>query len=108
MPFQIGFQEMKDDKSRDFMSQYMVPNSKENGINGIYHVIIKGEFTNNDFDTIVSVFGEKSNKEKNSIKVELNENQIIEFQKNQTYEIELFTNADNENTVKIENLTIHC
>ena len=32
IPLQIGFQQMKDDEARNFMKQYMVPNSYENGI----------------------------------------------------------------------------
>lgn len=108
VPFQIGFQEMKDAKSRDFMNQYMVPNSKDNGIDGIYHAIIKGQFSDKDFDIIISVFGEKAYKEKNSIKVELNKSQTIEFTKDTSYQVELFTNINNGNCIKIENMTINC
>lgn len=107
VPFQIGFQEMKDEKSRDFMSQYMTPNSKENGINGIYHVIIKGQYTNNDFDVIMSVFGKKAYKGTNYIKVDLNENQTIKFINDEFYQIELFTNTSNNKSINIENLIIN-
>lgn len=50
IPLQIGFQQMKDDEARNFMKQYMVPNSYENGINGIDKVIVKGALTSNDKD----------------------------------------------------------
>lgn len=108
VPFQIGFQEMKDDKSRDFMDQYMVPNSKDKGIDGIYHVVIKGQFSDKDFHNIISVFGEKAYKEKNSIKVEINKRQTIEFTYATSYQVQLFTNKDNGNCIIIENMTIHC
>lgn len=107
--FQIGFQEMKDDKSREFMNQYMVPNSRENGINGIYQVAIKGEYSDKDFNVILAVFGDKAHKENNSIvKVQLNETQSIEFIKGREYQIDLFTNVNTNKSILIENLTIHC
>ena len=52
IPLQIGFQQMKDDEARNFMKQYMVPNSYENGINGIDKVIVKGALTSNDKDLL--------------------------------------------------------
>lgn len=108
VPFQIGFQEMKDDKSRDFMNQYMVPNARDNGIDGIYHAVIKGQYSDKDFDIILSIFGEKAHKEKNAIKVNLNEKQTIEFLNDKSYQIELFTNANDGNLIEIENMTIYC
>ncbi|MGL5328010.1 MAG: hypothetical protein ACRDD7_01995, partial [Peptostreptococcaceae bacterium] len=56
IPLQIGFQQMNDQKSRDFMEQYMVPNSRDNNIEGINKVIIKGNLTHNDIELISSVF----------------------------------------------------
>ena len=52
IPLQIGFQQMKDDEARNFMKQYMVPNSYENGISGIDKVIVKGALTSNDKDLL--------------------------------------------------------
>ena len=40
VPFQIGFQQMDNEKARSFMQQYMVPNSTDNQIKGILKVII--------------------------------------------------------------------
>lgn len=108
VPFQIGFQEMKDDKSRKLMNQYMVPNSTTNGINGIYQVIIRGEYSNNDFNVILAIFGDRAFKEHNFIKVQLNETQSIEFIKDAEHHIDLFTNIDTNKSILIENLTIHC
>lgn len=108
VPFHIGFQEMKDDKSREFMKQYMVPNSRENGINGIYKVIIKGEYSDNDFNAILAVFGDRAHKKNDIVKVQLNETQSIEFIKETEYHIDLFTNINTNKSILIENLTIHC
>lgn len=108
VPFQIGFQEMKDDRSREFMNQYMVPNARENGIDGICRVIIKGNYSDNDFNMIAKVFGDMSHKESNLVKLKLNEMQLIEFVKDTDYHIELFTNTNSNKPVLIENLTIYC
>lgn len=108
VPFQIGFQEMKDDKSRKFMNQYMVPNSRENGINGIYQVIIKGEYSDNDLNVILAVFGDKAHKTNNFIEVQLDETQSLKFIKEKEFHIELFTNRNTNKSILIENLTLHC
>lgn len=108
VPFQIGFQEMKDDKAREFMNQYMIPNSRDNGINGIYQIVIKGRYSNNDFANIIAVFGDKAHKEKNLVRVKLNKDQSIEFLKDADYHVELFTNLSTDKSILIENLTLHC
>ena len=79
VPLQIGFQEMKDKKSKDFMNRYIVLNSRDNGIKAINKVIIKGQFTENDFELISIVFGDSAYKNETSIKVELSSTQTIEF-----------------------------
>lgn len=107
VPFQIGFQEMKNEEAREFMGKYMVPNSRDTGIDGIYHAIVKGQFSEKDFDMIVQIFGERAQKGMNTIQVDLDENQTLEFVKADNYEIELFTNTDDGTSVKIENVTIH-
>lgn len=99
---------MKDDRSRELMNQYMVPNSRERGINGIYQAIIKGEYSDNDFNVILTVFGDKAHKENNFVKVQLNETQSIEFIKEKEYHIDLFTNISTNKSILIENLALHC
>lgn len=106
--FQIGFQEMKDDEARDFMNQYMVPNSREKGIDGIYRVVIKGQFTDADFEWIHKIFEQKACQENDAIRVVLSTEQFIEFVKSATYEIDMFTNVDTGNVVEIENIKVHC
>ncbi|WP_176698691.1 hypothetical protein [Romboutsia hominis] len=41
VPLQIGFQQMNDEKSRKFMNEYMIPNSRDNDIIGISEVIVR-------------------------------------------------------------------
>ena len=53
IPLQIGLQQMRDEKSVEFMRQYMVPNAKDNGIDGIEEIKIKGAFTESDFKLII-------------------------------------------------------
>lgn len=108
VPFQIGFQEMKDEKARDFMNQYMVPNSREKGIDGIFRVVIKGKFLEADFEMIQKIFAEKACLESDMIRVVLSTKQSIEFVKAESYEIDLFTNVNTGSVVEIENIKIHC
>jgi len=109
VPFQIGFQEMKDEKSRDFMNQYMVPNSRDNGIDGISKIIIKGQFTGSDFEMISSVFsGKIIYKNEISIKVELCSSQLIEFVKDTFYQIDVYTASNKGSFIDIENIKIYC
>lgn len=107
VPFQIGFQEMKDDKSREFMSTYMVPNARENGINGIYKAVIEGAFTENDFALIASVFGEAVQRKKESIVISLYQGQVLELVKSNLYKVNLYTNQGTEHILKIENVNIY-
>ncbi len=108
IPLQIGFQQMKDEKAREFMNQYMVPNSRDNGIEGIKHVTIKGDFTKQDFTLISSIF-EDSTKDKNEkITAKLNENQVIDFIRDKNYEVEIYTDSDEGRCLSIENINIYC
>lgn len=109
--FQIGFQQMKDEKARDFMNQYMVPNSRDNGINEIKNVVIKGQFTNNDFKMIEAVFSDKISDNllnETSVKVNLSSTQSIEFVKDNNYHLEIYTNTGKEKSINIENIKVHC
>ncbi len=108
VPMQIGFQEMKDEKSRDFMNQYMVPNSRDNGIMGINRVIVKGQFTENDFAMISAIFGELAHKNESSIKVVLPLTQIIEFVKDKHYQTEIYTDSSRGDFIEIENIRVNC
>lgn len=108
VPFQIGFQEIKDEKSRDFMNQYMVPNARDFGINGIYRAVVKGQYTVRDFDVIMKIFGQRADMEHDSIQVKLNGEQSVEFVKDETYQIELYTNSNTGKFVEIENIKVYC
>lgn len=106
VPLQIGFQQMKDEKAREFMNQYMVPNSRDNGIEGIKHVIIKGDFTEQDFTIIGSIFNEKTKKENKKITIELDDEQRIDFIKYSNYEVEIYTKSNEGRYITIENIKL--
>ena len=109
IPLQIGFQQMKDEKARDFMNQYMVPNSRENGISGIRKVVIEGDFVDEDFKMIEDVFGDYITN-KNPLTIKLNSEQNIQFKKSDKYKVYIYTNCENDNfidrTINIENVSL--
>lgn len=107
VPFQIGLQQMKDEKSVDFMRQYMVPNSRSNGINGIEEIKIRGAFTESDFKLIHTIFKEHEPIDQGTI-VYLNNDQKIYFEHADNYRVQVVTapNDLNHSTVEIENIEI--
>ena len=109
VPMQIGLQQIKDSKSLETLRQYMIPNSKDNGIDGIETVIIKGDFTKKDFDQILKIF-EASEIKEDAIIVTLLNNQQIIFKKNKSFSVEVYTYGNNEavsgNKVVIENVEV--
>lgn len=109
VPFQIGFQEMKDEKSRDFMNQYMVPNARDKGIDGINKVIIRGAYTNSDFSMLKDIFGNLVQEESSTlVSVELPTKQLIEFTFDITYQVEFYTNSTAGKCIEIENVKVYC
>lgn len=61
------------------MNQYKDPNLRDNGIEGIKCVTIRGDFTEQDFTVISSIFEHNPKDEDDKITVKLNENQVINF-----------------------------
>lgn len=109
--FQIGFQQMRDQEARDFMSQYMVPNAKENGIGGIMKAVIRAPFTNHDFQMLAAVFTDRiadDSVKDTSLKVNLTALQSVEFLKDTHNTLEIYTDVNHDKTIQIENITIHC
>lgn len=109
IPLQIGFQQMKDDKARNFMKQYMVPNSNENGISGIDKVIVKGALTSNDKDLLKIIFDSYIIKD-TPLTISLNEKQVLIFQEDKNYLVEIFCKCNNKDfinkNISIENITL--
>lgn len=109
VPLQISIQQMKDEKSREFMRKYMSPNSIENKIKGIKAIIIYGMFTENDRVKIKTIF-ERVEENDDEIIVELSKNQRIIFKNDIGYHVEVFTSCENKKLaskeVRIENVTI--
>lgn len=94
VPLQIGIQQMDDEKATSFMRQYMVPNSRDNGIMGISKVVVLAGFTQQDFNTIETVFDTKCSGDK--IAISLDDNQEIIFQKSDQVSVEIYTQCENE------------
>lgn len=106
---QIGFQQMKDDNSRKFMEEYMVPNSRDNGIYGINKIIISGPLSENDIKLINDIF-DAYIIEKEPLTIQLNSEQVIIFKNNEEYKVDIFTKCTNnqliDKSIDIENITI--
>ena len=107
VPLQIGLQQMKDEKSVEFMRQYMVPNARENGIDGIEEIKVTGTFTESDFQLINTIFKRKEPIE-NGVVVYLNHNQKLLFESGDEYKVDIKTSSNNvkHSEVTIENISI--
>lgn len=109
VPLQIGFQEMKDQKSRDFMDQYMVPNSRDKGIHGVTKVAIQGPFTSGDFALLKTVFAAYIKEERERLLAfELPTKQVMEFAVEATYQVQIYTDSSKGRSVDIENVRVFC
>ena len=110
IPLQVGIQQMKDHKAREFMNQYMVPNSRDNNIAGISKVLIKGPFTVGDIKLINDIFYDFIT-ETNLITVELERGQELIFEQGKEYRVDIFTECNNEifrnKSIAIENVTLY-
>lgn len=94
MPFQFFLQQLNDEKSKAFMQQYMVPNSREKNISGISEVKIFGSYTENDKNLIKSIF-ENCEINNGIIKVTLGK-QIITFIESKSYSVEVIVLCGNK------------
>lgn len=93
LPFQFFLQQLNDDKSRQYMEQYMVPNSRDNGIGGITEVIIHGELSNADKDLIHALFHDCEDQPE-ALTITLG-TQIIRFINSPTYKVEVLLQCSN-------------
>lgn len=109
IPLQIGFQQMNDEKSRDFMKSYMVPNSRDNNITAINKVVIKGSLTKNDKKLIFNIFDQYIIKIE-PLTIELNKEQVLVFEDSNSYSVNIVTKCNNKNfnnkIISIENIDI--
>lgn len=107
IPLQIGLQQMKDEKSVEFMRKYMVPNARDYGIHGIKEMTIQGAFTESDFSLIHRIFKNREAID-NGVVVYLDHNQKLFFTNADDYEVQISLASDNDNgsEVMIENISI--
>lgn len=108
MPFQFFLQQLNDEKSKAFMQQYMVPNSREKNINGILEVKIYGTLTEQDKNILKALFQDYKT-EGETITIAL-EKQTISFVESKEHSVEVILDCKNEekstNQLEIENLKI--
>lgn len=95
-PFQLGLQQMKDEKARTFMEQYMVPNARDNGISGIQRAQITAAFTPADHALLQAVLGDG-----------LVDGQSLTFAQGDAFQADLYTDAGKDTLVHIQNVTLH-
>ncbi|GGH23822.1 hypothetical protein [Paenibacillus segetis] len=94
VPFQFFLQQLNDEKSKNYMEQYMVPNSRENGIEGISEVIIYGELTKGDKEIVYALFDDYDEQD-DVLTVSLG-NQTIRFINSGTYRVEVILECNNQ------------
>ena len=93
MPFQFFLQQMKDQKSREYMEKYMYPNSQENKINGIVEVKIYGELTNQDREIMECLFSDITHEKEETI-IQLGY-QCIRFIQSPNHFVEVLLDCEN-------------
>ena len=106
VPFQLGLQQMKDQKARDFMSDYMVPNTRETGITGIKSITMNGPFTDRDFELIANMFPNHIVSGQRSVYVTLDNNQKLSFTKAEAYTVDVESYSDKPIELQIESVTL--
>ncbi|WP_234410457.1 hypothetical protein [Caldalkalibacillus mannanilyticus] len=94
IPFQFFLQQLNDEKTKEYMQKYMVPNSKEKNINGISEVIIYGSLTEKDKQLIMKLFDHATEQE-GKIMIPLEKQSIIFIQAEQ-HSIEVILDCSNE------------
>ncbi len=101
---------MKDQKSRDFMNQYMYPNSRDNGINKIQKIVVYGNLTENDIQMLSTVFEERTSIQKDSIVLSFDNSQEVLFIQSDEHFVEVYTTCTNSEyagkNVEIENVNV--
>ena len=116
VPLQLGFQQIKDEQTVEYMKKHMVPNARVNGIEGISKVVIYGAFTEKELEMLSFIFeveeGSKVNKRGDKgIEVTLNPEQKVEFIIAPTYQVEVYTRSQQsacQNVcLEIENIKVY-
>jgi hypothetical protein len=100
VPFQFFLQQLNDEKSKSYMQQYMVTNSKENNINGISQVKIYGALTEKDKNIIKALF-QNYDVQGETITVSIG-TQLVSFIESDTYKIEVLLDCNNKEFSKKE------
>lgn len=94
VPFQFFLQQLNDEKSKNFMEQYMVPNSRDHGIEGISEVVIYGHLEEEDRKILFALFDQYEESE-GSLKF-LMGTQAVHFIESDTYRVDVKLNCTDE------------
>ena len=98
VPFQFFLQQLNDEKTKKYMEQYMVPNSRDNDIEGILEVVIYGELTEDDKKVIYALFDDYEER-KDLLKINLG-TQTIRFINSTTYKVEVILKCNSKDYSK--------
>lgn len=108
VPFQFFLQQMDDEKARNYMEQYMVPNSRDEHIEGIAEVVIYGQLTSEDKEILFALFDDYDEQE-DMLTIKLG-SQCIRFRNADTHKVEVILNCKNEKhadqKIQLSNLEI--
>lgn len=100
---------MNDEKSRKFMNEYMIPNSRDNDIIGISEVIVRGPLTNNDIKLIHNIFDIYITQTE-PLTIQLNQQHVLVFEDSESYSVDIITKCNNKSfnnkSISIENIAI--
>lgn len=107
---QIGFQQMKDEKTRSYMQAYMEPNSRAMGVTCIQAVELYGPYTPADKQTIHAIFP-MAEEMTDRISVTIDGGQVVSFVDADTVYSRVVCQSERSdvvgNEVAIENMRVH-
>jgi hypothetical protein len=109
VPFQIGYQQIKNQKTKNSMKSHMTPNSRDNAIQGIKKVVVEGAFTEGDLWRLNQLFPQAEESE-GTLSVTLEKEETLLFKLANEYRVTVHTDCNQEKfkdkSLSIENVTI--
>lgn len=109
-PFQIGFQQLEDEKTKQAMQKKMKPNSRENKITGIKKIEIYGNYSRKDREFLYGLFTTTGDITKGALTWQLKDQQTISFINDTNYKVKVYVEKQNEQiaggSTRIENVEI--
>lgn len=110
VPFQIGFLQVDDEKTKKNLHKKMKPNSIENKITGIKKIEIYGNYSRKDREYLSGLFTTEGKIEEGGLTWHLKNNQTISFIHDISYKVKVYVDNQNEKiasgSTRIENVEI--